>query len=145
MKRIFAAVLATAFVVERAETAVGRNSWEIVSTRLKTKFSNNIRNNFGFLNRTAPETSSAPDKLFVQEGRKLPHVVRLAAEQLGQVVRRHRRARSGGHDDRGRAGEGALERARDAARRPAVTRVERRLPAADLPRREVHLEPRPAE
>jgi len=46
--------VATAFIVERAEPAVGRNSWEIIATRLKTKFSNNIRNNFGFLNRTAP-------------------------------------------------------------------------------------------
>ena len=47
--------VATAFVVEAAETSVGANAWEIVSTRLKTKFSNNIRNNFGFLNRAAPE------------------------------------------------------------------------------------------
>src|SRR3546814_411069 len=36
-----------------------------------TKFSNNIRNNFGFLNRTAPEGIGAKDKLFVQEGRKV--------------------------------------------------------------------------
>jgi beta-ketodecanoyl-[acyl-carrier-protein] synthase len=28
--------------------------WEILGTRLKTVFSNNIRNNFGFLNRAAP-------------------------------------------------------------------------------------------
>jgi beta-ketodecanoyl-[acyl-carrier-protein] synthase len=63
--------VATAFIIERAETANGHNSWEIVATRLKTKFSNNIRNNFGFLNRTAPETIGAADKLFVQEGRKV--------------------------------------------------------------------------
>jgi len=75
--------VATAFVIERAETAVGRNSWEIVSTRLKTKFSNNIRNNFGFLNRTAPETIGAPDKLFVQEGRKVfKEVVPMVAEMI---------------------------------------------------------------
>ncbi|MBS0471789.1 MAG: beta-ketoacyl-ACP synthase III [Proteobacteria bacterium] len=75
--------VATAFVVERAETAVGRNSWEIVATRLKTKFSNNIRNNFGFLNRTAPETAGAPDKLFVQEGRKVfREVVPMVAELI---------------------------------------------------------------
>jgi beta-ketodecanoyl-[acyl-carrier-protein] synthase len=62
--------VATAFIVERAETA--RNGgWEIVSTKLKTKFSNNIRNNFGFLNRTAPDSIGATDKLFVQEGRKV--------------------------------------------------------------------------
>ena len=62
--------VATAFIVERADTA--RNGgWEIVSTKLKTKFSNNIRNNFGFLNRTAPEGIGKTDKLFVQEGRKV--------------------------------------------------------------------------
>ena len=62
---------ATAFVVERAEAAKGPNCWEIVSTKLKTMFSNNIRNNFGFLNRAAPQGIGASDKLFVQKGRKV--------------------------------------------------------------------------
>jgi beta-ketodecanoyl-[acyl-carrier-protein] synthase len=62
---------AAAIVVERADHATGRNGWEIVSTKLKTKFSNNIRNNFGFLNRAAPEGIGTPDKLFIQEGRKV--------------------------------------------------------------------------
>ena len=62
--------VATAFIVERADAALG-GGWEIVSTRLKTKFSNNIRNNFGFLNRAAPEGAGRADKLFVQEGRKV--------------------------------------------------------------------------
>jgi len=75
--------VATAFIVERAESAVGHNSWEIIATRLKTKFSNNIRNNFGFLNRTAPDTVGAPDKLFVQEGRKVfKEVVPMVAELI---------------------------------------------------------------
>ncbi|HEY4942427.1 MAG TPA: beta-ketoacyl-ACP synthase III [Rhizomicrobium sp.] len=75
--------VATAFIVERAEAAVGRNSWEIVATKLKTKFSNNIRNNFGFLNRTAPESIGAADKLFVQEGRKVfKEVVPMVAELI---------------------------------------------------------------
>ena len=47
--------VATAFIVERTENARSDNAWEIVSTKLITKFSNNIRNNFGFLNRAAPE------------------------------------------------------------------------------------------
>jgi beta-ketodecanoyl-[acyl-carrier-protein] synthase len=62
---------ATAFVVERAEAAKGRNCWEIVSSKLKTRFSNNIRNNFGFLNRAAPDRIGSRDKLFVQQGRKV--------------------------------------------------------------------------
>ena len=75
--------VATAFVIERAEESAGANAWEIVSTRLKTKFSNNIRNNFGFLNRAAPEGAGKPDKLFVQEGRKVfKEVVPMVAEML---------------------------------------------------------------
>lgn len=81
--------VATAFVVEPAEAAVGANAWEIVATRLKTKFSNNIRNNFGFLNRTAPQSALAADKLFVQEGRKVfkevvPMVAELILGHLGE-------------------------------------------------------------
>jgi beta-ketodecanoyl-[acyl-carrier-protein] synthase len=61
--------VATAVIVEDAAQASG--GWEILGTRLKTQFSNNIRNNFGFLNRAAPEGVGAADKLFVQEGRKV--------------------------------------------------------------------------
>ena len=75
--------VATAFVVERSAAARGSNGWEIVSTKLKTKFSNNIRNNFGFLNRTAPEGIGRPDKLFVQEGRKVfKEVVPMVSELI---------------------------------------------------------------
>ncbi len=75
--------VATAFIVEPAEAAAGNNAWEIVATNLKTKFSNNIRNNFGFLNRAAPEGIGAPDKLFVQEGRKVfKEVVPMVAELI---------------------------------------------------------------
>jgi beta-ketodecanoyl-[acyl-carrier-protein] synthase len=74
--------VATAFIVERADTAQA-GGWEIVSTRLMTKFSNNIRNNFGFLNRAAPEGIGAPDKLFVQEGRKVfKEVVPMVSELI---------------------------------------------------------------
>jgi beta-ketodecanoyl-[acyl-carrier-protein] synthase len=62
---------ATACVVEPARRADGENTWEIVSTRLESQFSNNIRNNFGPLNRFAPETAGAPDKLIAQKGRKV--------------------------------------------------------------------------
>lgn len=74
--------VATAVLVE-AEDRAPPGSWEILGTRLKTKFSNNIRNNFGFLNRTSPETCNAPDKLFVQEGRKVfKEVVPMVAEMI---------------------------------------------------------------
>ena len=63
--------VATAVIVERAEDAADHAGWDVLGTRLKTVFSNNIRNNFGFLNRTAPEGVGQPDKLFVQQGRKV--------------------------------------------------------------------------
>lgn len=74
--------VATAVLVEDAARAPS-GAWEILGTRLKTRFSNNIRNNFGFLNRTAPEGRDAPDKLFVQEGRKVfKEVVPMVAEMI---------------------------------------------------------------
>ncbi|MBX3485106.1 beta-ketoacyl-ACP synthase III [Phenylobacterium sp.] len=73
--------VATAVIVERAEDAAG--GWDILGTRLKTRFSNNIRNNFGFLNRAAPEGIGATDKLFVQEGRKVfREVVPMVSEMI---------------------------------------------------------------
>ena len=74
--------VATAILVEAKDIAPAQH-WEIVGTKLKTKFSNNIRNNFGFLNRTAPEARDNADKLFVQEGRKVfKEVVPMVAEMI---------------------------------------------------------------
>ncbi len=78
--------VATAVIVENEEQAPksGENAgWDILGTRLRTQFSNNIRNNFGFLNRAAPEGVGAVDKLFVQEGRKVfREVVPLVSEMI---------------------------------------------------------------
>jgi beta-ketodecanoyl-[acyl-carrier-protein] synthase len=74
--------VATAVLVEDAAIAPAHH-WAILGTKLKTVFSNNIRNNFGFLNRASPQTSSAPDKLFVQEGRKVfKEVVPMVAQMI---------------------------------------------------------------
>ncbi len=74
--------VATAVLVEDQSRAPHPH-WEILGTTLKTVFSNNIRNNFGFLNRATPETVGAEDKLFVQEGRKVfKEVVPLVAEMI---------------------------------------------------------------
>ncbi len=62
--------VATALLIE-ADDLAPQTHWKILGTSLKTSFSNNIRNNFGFLNRTAPDGIGAEDKLFVQEGRKV--------------------------------------------------------------------------
>lgn len=61
----------TAVIVERAETATGSEQFAIMDSKLQTIYSNNIRNNFGFLNRADESCVGTPDKLFVQEGRKV--------------------------------------------------------------------------
>ena len=74
--------VATAVLVEDVAVAP-KQHWDILGTRLKTVFSNNIRNNFGFLNRASPEGEGKPDKLFVQEGRKVfKEVVPMVAEMI---------------------------------------------------------------
>lgn len=83
--------VATAVIVEAADQTTG--GWDILGTRLKTVFSNNIRNNFGFLNRAAREDVTAvadplrpdglTDKLFVQQGRKVfKDVVPMVSEMI---------------------------------------------------------------
>ncbi len=81
--------VATAVLVEDAALAP-RAHWDILGTRLKTVFSNNIRNNFGFLNRADPETADTADKLFVQEGRKVfkevvPMVAQMIVDEAGRL------------------------------------------------------------
>ena len=61
---------ATAVVLEPAARAPA-GSWEVVSTKLMSRFSSNIRNNAGFLGRCDPATRDARDKLFYQQGRKV--------------------------------------------------------------------------
>ena len=63
--------VATATLVERSENASGPY-FEIKSTRCATNFSNNIRNNNGFLRRSRPGgTSDRRDMQFMQNGRKV--------------------------------------------------------------------------
>lgn len=79
--------VATAILVERQDLMSVDTYYEVVSAKLKTSFSNNIRNNFGFMNRCAPEAQANADKLFVQEGRKVfkevsPMVANMIVEHL---------------------------------------------------------------
>ena len=81
---------ATGCIVESAAHADGDNSWEILGTRLKSIYSNNIRNNFGPMNRFTPETRGAPDKLITQKGRKVfkevvPMVAEFMLEHLAEL------------------------------------------------------------
>lgn len=73
----------TAVVVEAAETATSADQWEVLGTKLVTQFSNNIRNNFGFMNRAEDSDPDARDKTFRQEGRKVfKEVVPMAAAHI---------------------------------------------------------------
>ena len=79
--------VATAVVVESIESAVNMQGWEILDTRMQTLFSNNIRNNFGFLNRADETGVGQLDKLFVQEGRKVfKEVCPAVAEQISSQL-----------------------------------------------------------
>ncbi len=61
----------TAVIVEAADTCTAEERWQILGTKLVTQYSNNIRNNAGFLNRCEDTDPDARDKTFMQEGRKV--------------------------------------------------------------------------
>ena len=74
--------VATASIIEDTTTKTG---FDILDTHLFTQFSNNIRNNFGYLNRS--EDAVVDDKLFRQDGRKVfkevcPLVAKIITKQL---------------------------------------------------------------
>jgi len=80
---------AVAMVVEPADRA-RPGSWEIRSTRMLSKWSNNIRNNFGFMNRCDPRTEHDPDKLFHQQGRRVfKDVVPMAEKFVNDTIAAH--------------------------------------------------------
>jgi len=83
--------VATAILVESDDIAPN-DHWEIIGSKLITQFSNNIRNNFGFLNHCAPEDDGMngnrgrkglTDKLFMQNGRSVfKEVVPMVAKMI---------------------------------------------------------------
>lgn len=80
----------TALVIERTADIVAPGAFEILSTRAFSKFSSNIRNNGGFLNRCDPDRQFAPDKLFYQQGRRVfKDIVPLAAKFMTDHVAAH--------------------------------------------------------
>jgi beta-ketodecanoyl-[acyl-carrier-protein] synthase len=77
----------TAVILEITADAISRDVKEIFDIKqfkLITQYSNNIRNNFGFLNRQAKEPQ---DLLFKQQGRKVfKEVVPMVANLINEVV-----------------------------------------------------------
>ena len=77
----------TAILIESAERATSAQRFAIRGMKLKTKFSNNIRNNFGYLNRFDESGIGKPDKLFRQQGRKVfKEVCPMAADMIKGTV-----------------------------------------------------------
>jgi beta-ketodecanoyl-[acyl-carrier-protein] synthase len=75
-------------VVLRDRPGTRGTSFRLVDSRLRTIYSNNIRNNFGFLNRADESGIGKVDKLFVQEGRKVfKEVCPAVAQQISDQLR----------------------------------------------------------
>jgi beta-ketodecanoyl-[acyl-carrier-protein] synthase len=85
----------TALVLERTEDA--RNDggsdhgrWDVLGTKLATQFSNNIRNDFGFLNESEDDARDPHELMFRQNGQSVfkevcPLVVKHITSHLGEV------------------------------------------------------------
>jgi beta-ketodecanoyl-[acyl-carrier-protein] synthase len=81
--------VATATLLERDEDLTGPH-FKILSTRCATQFSNNIRNNNGYLRRTQDQMEDRRDMQFMQNGRKvfkevLPLVSKHIADHLSDT------------------------------------------------------------
>jgi beta-ketodecanoyl-[acyl-carrier-protein] synthase len=77
----------TAMVLERADDAVAGEQWDVLGHRLVTKFSNSIRNDFGFLNPSEDTERDPFDLVFRQRGQQVfkevvPMVVAHIDDQL---------------------------------------------------------------
>ncbi len=82
--------VATATIVERAETSTALHSYEILGTRTKTKFSSHVRSNFGYVSRANDVDPFGADKLFHQNGRRVfKEVCPLAVQHLTDHISRH--------------------------------------------------------
>ena len=84
---IFGDVATAVIIEELKKDQISENCYEILSTKLITEYSTNIRNNYGFLNNSSPEGIGKSDKLFHQNGRKVfkevvPKVAKLIKEHL---------------------------------------------------------------
>ena len=80
----------TALVLERSDDAVTSDGWEVLGTKLATKFSNNIRNDFGFLNSSESVERDPQELVFRQNGQMVfrevcPMVVDHIADHLSSL------------------------------------------------------------
>lgn len=82
--------VATATIVEKAETCIAEHSYTMLSTKAVTSYSNNIRSNFGYTSHATDADPYSADKLFHQEGRKVfKEVCPMAAKHIGEHIAQH--------------------------------------------------------
>ena len=82
--------VATATILETAETVNTDTAFDILSTKAKTMYSNNIRSNFGYMSRANDADPFGPDKLFHQAGRRVfKEVCPMAAEHIASHLGQH--------------------------------------------------------
>lgn len=82
--------VATATIVESAETCTSKHSYEILGTKAVTLFSNNIRSNFGYIINATDADPYGADKFFHQEGRSVfkevcPMAAKHIVDQLSEL------------------------------------------------------------
>ena len=76
----------TAVLLEAEEHAAADEAWEVLGTRLATQFSNNIRNDAGYLNRCEEGERDPHELLFRQNGRQ---VYREVCPMVAEHIRSH--------------------------------------------------------
>ena len=77
----------TAMLLEDADTAIADTQFEVKATRCLTQFSNNIRNNNGFLRRSRPDgVDDRRDMQFMQNGRA---VFKEVVPMVSALITRH--------------------------------------------------------
>ncbi|MEO0368030.1 MAG: beta-ketoacyl-ACP synthase III [Pseudomonadota bacterium] len=75
--------VSTAVVVEEKSGCTAEQSYDVLSTKAVTLYSNNIRSNFGYVSHATDADPFGPDKLFHQAGRAVfKEVCPMAAEHI---------------------------------------------------------------
>ncbi|MCZ6710916.1 MAG: beta-ketoacyl-ACP synthase III, partial [Gammaproteobacteria bacterium] len=79
--------VSTAMVLESADACTSNHSYEVLGSKARTLYSNNIRSNFGYLSYAEDTDPFSAENLFHQHGRKVfKEVCPMAAEHLQAQV-----------------------------------------------------------
>jgi len=82
--------VATAVVIEAQSSCTSEHSYEILGTKAITKFSNNIRSNFGYVSHAIDDDPFSADNLFHQNGRGVfKEVCPMAAKHIADHLEAH--------------------------------------------------------